>query len=109
MCIRDRGNVTADELSRNSTRVVYENELFPNKENQYNQPLNINMFNVSYFPDERGPYNFDVGDKPQYARGLLDESGKLKDPYTRWGGIMRKLETSDFDASNVEYLSLIHI
>ena len=102
---RKPANVTADELSRNSTRVVYENELFPNKENQYNQPLNINMFNVSYFPDERGPYNFDVGDKPQYARGLLDESGKLKDPYTRWGGMMRKLETSDFDASNVEYIT----
>ncbi len=98
-------NISNEELSKNSTRVVYENELFPNKENQYNQPLNINMFNVSYFPEERGPYNYDVGDKPQFASGIKDESGLLKDPGTRWAGIMRKMETSDFDASNVEYIT----
>ncbi len=97
-------NITNEELSRNSTRVVYENELFPNKENQYNQPLNINMFNISYFPDERGPYNYDVGDKLQFASGM-DKDGKLVNPDTRWGGMMRKMETSDFDASNVEYIT----
>ena len=97
-------NINANELSKNSTRVVYENELFPNKENQYNQPLNINIFNLAYFPEERGPYNYDVGGTT-YASGIKDETGALKDPETRWGGIMRKMETSDFEASNVEYIT----
>ncbi len=97
-------NINNDELSKNSVRVVYENELFPNKENQYNQPLNINIFNLSYFPDERGPYNYDVlGGR--YSRGIRNESGKLNDPNTRWGGIMRKMENSDFEAANVEYIT----
>ncbi len=96
-------NISNDELSRNSVRVVYENELFPNKENQYNQPLNINIFNLSYFPDERGPYNYDVS-ASRYSRGIT-EKGKLIDPYTRWGGIMRKMENSDFEAANVEYIT----
>ncbi len=100
---RKPSNISKDELSRNSTRVVYENELFPNKENQYNQPLNINIFNVAYFPYERGPYNYDVT-PGSYSRGIT-EQGKLVDPYTRWGGIMRKMETSDFEASNVEYIT----
>jgi len=96
-------NITKTELSKNSTRVVYENELFPNKENQYGQPLNMTIFNVSYFPDARGPYNYDV-DGGTFSRGINDK-GELKDPYTRWGGIMRRMETSDFEASNVEYIT----
>jgi len=97
-------NITSREMSKNSTRVVYENELFPNKENQYNQPLNLNIFNVSYFPSERGPYNYDVEGKTKYSRGV-DKDGFLIAPDTRWGGIMRKMETSDFDAANVEYIT----
>ncbi len=98
-------NIKTDELSRNSTRVIYENELFPNKENQYNQPLNINIFNLSYFPEERGPYNYDVDGSEGFSKGIRNEKGKLADPGTRWGGIMRKMETSDFEASNVEYIT----
>lgn len=96
-------NITPKELSKNSVRVIYENELFPNKENEYNQPLNINMFNVTFFPEERGPYNFDV-DAGSYSRGVSSE-GLLLEPSTRWGGMMRKMETSDFEASNVEYIT----
>jgi len=97
-------NISKDELSKNSTRVVYENELFPNRDNKYNsQSLNINMFNVSYFPSERGPYNYDVK-AGTFSRGITDK-GLLVDPDTRWGGIMRKMETSDFEAANVEYIT----
>ncbi|MCX6271253.1 MAG: cell surface protein SprA [Bacteroidetes bacterium] len=34
----------------------------------------------------------------------MEPSGLLKNPDTRWGGIMRKIETSDFEATNVEYV-----
>lgn len=96
-------NISKDELSRNSSRVVYENELFPNKENQYNQPLNINILNVAYFPGERGPYNYDVN-AGTFSRGINDKGG-LEEPYSRWAGMMRKMETSDFEAANVEYIT----
>jgi cell surface protein SprA len=96
-------NINNEELSKNSVRVVYENELFPNKQNQYNQPLNINVFNVSYFPEERGSYNYDVY-PGTFSRGVK-EDGLLTDPGTRWGGMMRKMETSDFEAANVEYIT----
>lgn len=96
-------NISKEELSRNSTRVVYENELFPNRENQYNQPLNINTFNLAYFPDNRGPYNYDT-DPGTFSKGMNDK-GFLNDPLSRWGGVMRKMETSDFEASNVEYIT----
>lgn len=95
--------ITNEELSKNSVRVIYENELFPNKQNQYNQPLNLNVFNLSYFPEERGPYNYDV-DPGRFSRGINDD-GTLKAPATRWGGIMRKMETPDFEAANVEYIT----
>jgi cell surface protein SprA len=99
-------NISSDELSRNSTRVIYENELFPNRENQYgNQALPMNIFNVAFFPEERGPYNYDVL-PGTYSRGLDDNGmGLLKAPSTRWGGIMRKMETSDFEAANIEYIT----
>ena len=96
-------NLTKEELSKNASRVIYENELFPNKQNQYNQPLNINTLNLAYFPDERGPYNYDVDGSP-FSKGI-NSSGLLNNPELRWGGIMRKMETSDFEASNVEYIT----
>jgi cell surface protein SprA len=101
---RRPSNVSLDDISLNSTRVVYENELFPNMENAYDQSLNINMFNLAYFPKERGPYNYDVEGKIGYSRGI-NEDGSLKEPGTRWGGIMRKMETTDFEAANVEYIT----
>jgi cell surface protein SprA len=34
----------------------------------------------------------------------LNPDGTLKNPSTRWAGIMRQLTTNDFEASNIEYL-----
>ena len=34
----------------------------------------------------------------------LNEDGTLKDPETRWGGIMRKFDQTDFESSNYEYI-----
>ncbi len=60
-------------------------------------------FDVSYYPSERGPYNFDVPGGYQFSRGL-NAQGQLEDPGSRWGGIMRDLTTNDFQAANIEYL-----
>lgn len=96
-------NITKEELSKNSSRIIYENELFPKRESEYNQQLNIPILNLAYFPEERGPYNFDV-EGTAFSKGL-NNKGMLIDPSTRWSGIMRKMESSDFEASNIEYIT----
>lgn len=84
-----------DQLSNHFVREVYEGELFPDKETAYGEPTNISMLNLAYYPRERGPYNFDTS---------LDVNGFLQNPQSRFGGIMRKLETNDFEAANIEYI-----
>ena len=95
-------NVTNDELSKNSVRQVLETELFPTKDIAAGTQTNMSVLNLSYYPDERGPYNYDV-DPTQYSAGVNAE-GKLNDPRSRWGGIMRRMESTDFEATNIEYI-----
>jgi cell surface protein SprA len=93
-------NVDDDQQSNNFVREVIQTEIFPNIQ-QYT-PQNIQCMNVAFYPNERGPYNYDV-QPTQYSRGV-DTSGNLKSPETRWGGIMRKIETNDFEANNIEFI-----
>ena len=95
-------NVTKDELSKDAVRQVLETEVFPNKDIPSGTPTNIAVFNLAYYPTERGPYNFDVVPGP-YTSGI-NADGSLVDPETRWGGVMRKIESTDFEATNVEYI-----
>lgn len=96
-------NISDDEISRHNVRNVFENEVFPNKESVNNQPMNLAVFNLAYYPEERGPYNYDTERIPGLSEGM-DEKGLLKAPETRWGGIMRKMDVTDFEATNVEYI-----
>ena len=99
--IRPR-NITADELSRNSVRQVLETEIYPTKDIAAGTPTNMSVLNLAYFPTERGPYNYDVN-PTQYSAGV-NENGELYDPLSRWAGIMRRMETTDFEATNIEYI-----
>ena len=84
-----------EQLSNHYVREVYERELYPNKEAEYQSSSTLNILNLAYYPDERGPYNLDTD---------LTSEGKLNNPTRRWGGMMRKLETSDFETANIEYV-----
>ncbi|MBN2615418.1 MAG: cell surface protein SprA [Bacteroidales bacterium] len=95
-------NITKDEISKNSTRQVLETEVFPNKDIPNGVPTNIPVLNLSFFPSEKGPYNYDVN-AGTYSDGIAAD-GSLEQPQTRWGGMMRSLETTDFDASNIQYI-----
>ncbi|NOR86443.1 MAG: cell surface protein SprA, partial [Bacteroidales bacterium] len=96
-------NITSSELSKDEVRQVLEKEVFPNKETPNGYPTNIPVFNLAYYPNQKGPYNYDVDAQIGYTAGI-DEFGNLIDPGSRWGGIMREIETSDFEATNVEYI-----
>ena len=88
--------------SNHFMREVFEKEIFPAKESPPGQPTNIPVFDLAFYPKERGQYNFDDG-TGSLAAGV-NPDGTLKAPETRWGGIMRKIETSDFETSNIEHI-----
>jgi cell surface protein SprA len=97
-------NVDKNEISRNSVRQVLETEVFPNKDIPNGTPTNIAVLNFAYYPEERGQYNYDVDPVPNPPTAGLNSDGTLAEPQTRWGGIMRKIESSDFEAANIEYI-----
>jgi cell surface protein SprA len=72
-------------------------QLFPTITPEFGQAQLI-TFDVSYFPTQKGPYNFDT--RP----GSLTPTGLLTNPTTRWGGIMRSIDQTDFETSNVQYI-----
>src|SRR5574344_1177847 len=93
------GHIKSDlnQLSNHYVREVYVNELFPNKnQSSYSGTTStLSVLNLAYYPDERGPYNLTTD---------LTFDGKLNNPQQRWGGMMRKMETSDFEMANIEYM-----
>ncbi len=103
------GSTTPDHIkadpdlqSSHFVREIYETEIFPYKESASGIPTNISVLNVAFYPDERGPYNFDVS-PGTYSAGI-NADGLLNAPGTRWGGMMRELLTNDFESANIQYL-----
>lgn len=90
------------QRSNHFVREILETEIFPNKQPINNTITNLPVLDLAYYPDERGPYNYDVEAGP-FSKGL-NANGKLNNPETRWGGIMRKIETNDFESSNIEFI-----
>lgn len=72
-------------------------QLFPEQTVQTGQAQLI-TFDLAYYPSDKGPYNFD--NRP----GSIDNNGKLLNPQKRWGGIMRSIDQTDFETSNIEVL-----
>ncbi len=79
-------------------------DIFPNRqlspaENSFLRPLDVTIY-----PRQRGPYNFELPDGyPGFSAGLTS-SGELNLPETRWCGFMKGLNTNDFEASNIEFI-----
>lgn len=91
-----------DLQSNHFVREVFEKEIFPAKESPVGQPTNLSVFDLAFYPTEKGPYNFDTRGS-LYSAGI-DADGRLRNPASRWGGIMRKIETSDFENANIEFI-----
>ena len=86
-----------DQLSNHYVREIYVNELFPYRDqSSYTGATStLSVLNLAYYPNERGPYNFNPD---------LNPDGTLNNPTGHWGGMMRKLDTNDFEAANIEYI-----
>ena len=86
-----------EQLSNHYVREVPVRELYPNRDqNSYSGATStLSILNLAYYPNERGPYNFNPD---------LNYDGTLNNPTQHWGGMMRKLDTNDFETANVEYI-----
>ena len=91
-----------DLQSQQWAREVLVNEVFPNIQLQPSQPRNINMLDLAFYPNERGPYNFDV--EPTGVSAGIKGNGELRDPESRWGGIMRAINSTNFEQQNIEFI-----
>ncbi|MBK9282913.1 MAG: cell surface protein SprA [Sphingobacteriaceae bacterium] len=90
-------------FSNNMWRQVFETELFPGKTPPNGQQVVLPVLDLGFYPTERGPYNLDVLPRSGISAGM-NADGLLNNPKSRWGGIMRRLETNDFQAANIEYI-----
>ncbi|MBZ4036818.1 cell surface protein SprA [Flavobacterium sp. 17A] len=83
--------ISNDDLSLNTTRRIYSRELYPNTDIAQGQIQVINTLDLSYYPSDRGPYN----NNPNFSS---------TNPSTNFGGIMRALNSTNFEQGNVEYI-----
>ncbi len=84
------------QLSNPYVREVKMREIFPGRELGYGESSTIQTLNLSFYPEERGPYNLDATN--------INDQGRLLNPEKRWGGIMRKMDNTNFEQSNIEYV-----
>ena len=85
------------ELSDPRVRQVFTNELFPQRTTNITD-VQAATFDLAYYPTEKGPYNFES------SPGQLNAAGKLNNPASRWGGIMRSIDQTDFETNNIEFV-----
>lgn len=71
-----------------------------------NPGLNTTIFtlDLAFYPDERGSYNYEVA-PTVYSEGIDPLTGNLHDPETRWGGVMRTLDVTDFENAGIQFLT----
>lgn len=82
--------ISNDDLSSNTTRRIFSQELYPLTQIAQGQSQVVNTLDLTYYPKERGMYNnaLDVGNNPK----------------DNFGGIMRSLNSTNFEQGNVEYI-----
>jgi cell surface protein SprA len=83
--------ISNDDLSLNTTRRIYSKELYPNTDIAQGQIQVINTLDLTYFPSDRGAYN----NNPNFSAGPASSN---------FGGIMRALNSTNFEQGNVEYI-----
>ncbi len=96
-----------NDASRNDPYQSYvdRTEVFPNQQLPLGTNTEIRTLDLRYYPEARGPYNFDQIGGTKYSAGILP-NGNLANPQSRWGGIMRDLTTTDWEQANIGYIEM---
>jgi cell surface protein SprA len=79
-------------------------DIYPYKQNA-NILSYIPTLDLAFFPKERGPYNYEYSQSPTpgVSKGI-NSDGTLKEPKTRWAGIQRSIDNTNFEQTNFEYI-----
>lgn len=89
--------INDNDISSNKTRRIFSQELFPNINIAQGQSNVISTLDLTYYPRDRGPYNYNPAAATNNQFPALDAPNN-------WGGIMRAINTTNFEQSNVEYI-----
>ncbi|MDC0355324.1 cell surface protein SprA [Flavobacteriaceae bacterium] len=81
-----------NELSKNETRRIFIEEIFPQQDIIEGQSRIQNTFDLSFFPKEKGPYNNNLN------------QDFLQNSKINWAGITRDLSSTNFEKANVEFI-----
>ncbi len=96
-------NETTAQMSDDRVRIVLQTELFPTEQSATGTPINLPVLNIGFYPLARGPYNYNPPSGSNISAGV-NSDGTLKDPQSRWGGIQRPLQITDFETDNIQYI-----
>ncbi|WP_338731857.1 cell surface protein SprA [Mangrovimonas cancribranchiae] len=94
---RKPDDISDDDISNLFTSRVFSEELFPQQDIAQGQSAVINTLDLVYYPEERGPYNFQT-------TNVDIPNNTLTAPEDSWAGITRALTSTDFEQANVEYI-----
>ena len=84
--------ISNSDISLNTTRGIFIKEIFPEQDLVQGQPTRQPTLDLAYFPEEKGPYN-------NQENNLF-----ANQPEQNWGGIMRSINATNFEQSNVEFI-----
>lgn len=88
-------NISTEDRRNHYVRRVLPQEIFQRRSRE-NIILPEPLFEMAYFPHERGMYNFNPN---------LTQEGLLPNPRQNFGGITRAITSEvDFDRNNIEYI-----
>lgn len=85
------GGISDSDLSVNTTRRVFIDEVFPQVDIAQGQTTVQGTLDLAYYPNAKGPYN----NNPSF---------ETQQPNNKWAGIMRSLSSTNFEQSNVEFV-----
>ncbi|RRQ44984.1 cell surface protein SprA [Chryseobacterium sp. SC28] len=81
--------INAAALSNFASRRVQMKELYNNRDYVAGEQTILNTFDITYYPEERGPYNVNP------ATETVSQ---------RWAGLMRPISVTNFVTSNIDYV-----
>ncbi len=85
------------ELSDPRSRLVKQSEIFPQRTTDFGQNQ-LTTFDLAFYPNEKGPYNFEA------SPINIDGNNNLRNPKTKWGGLMRNIDQTDFETANIQFI-----
>lgn len=81
--------INAAALSNFASRRVQMKELYNNRDYVAGEQTLLNTFDITYYPQERGPYNVNAATETASQR---------------WAGLMRPISVTNFVTSNIDYV-----